>query len=254
MIDAALSFANLTPSQAALLVSVSILAGLVRGFCGFGSALIYVPLAATMLPPVWVLVTLTVMDIIGPVPNLPRAVRDGNPRQVAMMGLVAGVALIPGLWALDHMGGAGFRWVVSGLCLATVALMASGWRWSGRVTPAVILGSGGVSGFLGGVSGLSGPPVILTYMSAPLPAATIRANVLMYLVMWDAILICVLAAQGRLSFAPLMVGAALILPYLGANVVGARLFRRGRERAYRLAAYVIIAGAALAALPIWRIS
>ncbi|WP_371157656.1 TSUP family transporter [Jannaschia sp. 2305UL9-9] len=235
------------------LVAVATLAGIVRGFSGFGSALIYIPLAATVLPPVWVLITLTVMDLVGPLPNLPRAVREGRPRQVAAIGAVAGVTLLAGLWALDRIGDAGFRWVVSGLCLVTVALMATGWRWSGRITPAIILGSGGMSGFLGGLSGLAGPPVILTYMSASLPAATIRANVLMYLVLWDAMLISMLAVQGRLTAAPLLLGAVLILPYLGANVAGAWVFRTGAERMYRAAAYIIITGAAVMALPVWSL-
>lgn len=235
------------------IVSVAILAGLVRGFAGFGTALVYVPLASFSLPPIWVLLTMTVMDLIGPLPNVPRAWRDGMPRQVAAIGAVAAIALLPGLWLLDRMSGNGFRWVVSGLCLLTVALMASGWRWSGRMTPAVTMGAGAVSGFLGGVSGLAGPPVVLTYMSTPLGAAVIRANVLMYLVLWDAIFAGVLWAQGRLEPAPLVLGAMLIAPYLAANVAGARLFNPSRERAYRATAYVIIAGAALTALPIWSL-
>lgn len=230
---------------------VAVLAGLVRGFSGFGTALVYVPLASLSLPPIWVLVTLTIMDLIGPLPNVPRAWRDGMPRQVAVIAAVAAIALLPGLWLLDRMSGDGFRWLVSGLCLLTVGLMASGWRWSGRMTPAVTIGVGAVSGVLGGVSGLPGPPVILTYMSTPLAAAVIRANILMYLVLWDAIFAGVLWAQGRLEPAPLMLGVALIAPYLAANVAGARLFHPAREAAYRAAAYVIIAAAALAALPIW---
>lgn len=237
--------------QLGFLIAIAVLAGVVRGFSGFGSALIYIPLAASVLPPVWVLITLTLMDMIGPLPNIPRALRDGHPRQVAAIGGVAALALLPGLWLLDRMDDGVFRWTVSALCLLTVILMASGWRWHGRMGPGVVLGSGALSGFLGGVSGLSGPPVVLTYMSTALPAAVIRANVLMYLVLWDGILMTTLAVQGRLSVAPLVLGAVLILPYLGANVIGARLFRPEREGIYRITAYVIITGAALMALPIW---
>ena len=232
---------------------VAIVAGLVRGFAGFGTALIYVPLASIVLPPVWVLVTMTVMDLIGPLPNVPRAWREGRPREVGVMALAAGAALIPGLWALDRLPGDGFRWIVASLCLLTVALMASGWRWHGRMSRPVIAGTGALSGFLGGVSGLSGPPVILIYMSSPLPAAVIRANVLLYLVAWDAVFGGVLAATGRIDVEPLLVGAGLILPYMAANVAGARLFRPSRERAYRAVAYAVIVGAALMALPIWSL-
>lgn len=231
---------------------VAILAGLVRGFSGFGTALIYVPLASLALPPLWVLVTLTVMDLIGPLPNLPRALRDGRPRQVLLLATAAAATLLPGLWLLDRLPVEGFRWTVAGLCLVTVALMASGWRWSGRVTPATAGVAGGLSGFLGGLSGLAGPPVILLYMAAPLPAKVIRANLLMYLIAWDAIFAGALALTGRLTLAPILLGAFLILPYLLANWVGGRLFAAGptNDRAYRIVAYLLIIGAAFLAMPI----
>ncbi len=244
---------DLTAGDLIWVASVAVLAGLVRGFSGFGTALIYVPLASLSLPPLWVLVTLTVMDVIGPLPNVPRALRDGKLRDVVLLGVVAALALLPGLWALGRLDDTGFRWVVAALCLATVALMASGWRWTGRMSPPVILGVGATSGFLGGLSGLAGPPVILTYMAAPLPAAVIRGTILLYLVLWDVIFGTVLFARGWLEWPMLALGAGLAVPYLAANMVGARLFDPTRERSYRLVAYAIITGAGLMALPIWSL-
>ena len=234
------------------LIIVAIVAGLIRGFSGFGTGLIYVPLAGTVLPPIWVLITLTVMDMIGPLPNLPRALREGRPREVGLLGAGALIGLIPGLWLLDRMAPDTFRWVVACLCLVTVALMASGWRWTGRMSPGVIGGVGVSSGLLGGVAGLPGPLVVLTYMAAPLSPAVIRANVLMYLVLWDFLFGGVLLVQGRLSAPPVMLGALLIVPYLAANMLGARLFDPSRERLYRAVAYVLVATAAIASLPVWE--
>lgn len=242
---------GLSPGDLLWLGATAVLAGLVRGFSGFGTALVYVPLASLVLPPLQVIVTMTVMDLIGPLPLVPRALRDGRPRQAVVMAAAAALALLPGLQALDRLPGEGFRWLVAGLCLLTVALMASGWRWRGRMGAPRLLGVGALSGFLGGVSGLPGPPVILAFMAQPLPAATIRATILLYLVFWDALFGAVLFATGRLSAGPLILGAALIAPYLAANVAGARLFRPGRERAWRAVAYAVIAGAATLALPVW---
>ena len=243
---------SLSIGTLAALAAIAVLAGLVRGFSGFGTALIYVPLAGMVLPPLWVLVTMTVMDLVGPLPNVPRAWREGRPRQVALLAAAAFVGLLPGLWLLSRMSPDAFRWTVSLLCLATVALLASGWRWRGRMTPPVVAGVGVASGVLGGVSGLAGPPVILTYMAAPLPAATVRANVLLFLVLWDVLFGAVLLVQGRLDAAAVAVGAVLIVPYTLANVAGARLFDPTRERAYRLTAYLLIVAAAFAAMPALR--
>lgn len=243
---------DLSSGDLTWLTGVAILAELVRGFSGFGTALIYVPLASLSLPPLWVLVTLVVIDLVGPLPNIPRALRDGQPRQVALLAGAAALTLLPGLWFLERLPVEGFQWMVGGLCLVTVALMASGWRWSGRVTGPVTAFAGGLSGFLGGVSGLSGPPIILMYMAAPLSPKVIRANLLMYLVTWDVIFGTALLLTGRLTLAPVLLGAALILPYLLANWIGGRIFAAvpGNDRMYRAIAYLLIIGAAFLALPL----
>ena len=248
--DGAFWTADLSASSLGWLVAVAIVAGLVRGFSGFGTALIYVPLAGLVLPPIWVLVTLTVMDLFGPLPNVPDAWRAGRPRQVALLLCAAVPGMLVGLWVLDRLPPEGFRWIVSAICLGTVVAMAAGWRWQGRMGPGAVAGIGTTSGLLGGVAGLAGPPVVLAYVAAPLPVAAIRANILLYLVGWDVVFGTMLAVQGRLSPGPLALGAALVLPYLAANVIGARLFRPDAQRLYRLSAYALIAGAALAALPI----
>ena len=237
----------------AFVVAGAVLSGLVRGFAGFGTGLIYVPLASLALPPLWVLVTLTVMDLIGPLPAVPRALREGQPRHVAALLCAAAVTLLPGLLLLDRMDPAGFRWLVGGLCLLTVALMASGWRWSGRMTPAVTLAAGGAAGFLGGLAGLAGPPVVLTFMSSPLPPRVIRANLMVFLVAWDVLFGGVLWNTGRLLVEPVALGALLIAPYLAAVWIGGAIFRRsdGDERLYRRVAYALIAGSAVLALPVW---
>ena len=43
-------------------------AGLVRGFSGFGTAMIYLPVASQFLTPFEALITLMVMDFFGPLP------------------------------------------------------------------------------------------------------------------------------------------------------------------------------------------
>ena len=247
--DGLLSPLGVEAPALAWLVAVAVAAGLVRGFSGFGTALIYVPLAGLALPPLWVLVTLTVMDLVGPLPNVPRAWREGRPRQVAWLGAAALAGLLPGLWLLDRMSDEAFRWVVSTLCLATVAAMAAGWRLARAPGAGALGATGAASGLLGGVSGLAGPPVILLHLAAPWPAAVVRANVLLYLVLWDALFGAVLWGTGRLEAAPVALGAVLIAPYLLANVAGARLFAPGRERLYRRVAFGLIAAAAVLAVP-----
>ena len=61
--------------------------GLVRGFAGFGTAMVYLPVAGQILPPFEALTTLMVMDLIGPLPNLPRAFRISDRPDILRLSL-----------------------------------------------------------------------------------------------------------------------------------------------------------------------
>jgi uncharacterized protein len=98
-----------------LLVLGAVLAGLVRGFTGFGTALVYMPFAAQVLPPVWGLVTLIVIDLIGPLPAVPRALRDGDPPDVLRLGAGAVVGVPLGALVLTALDPEVFRYTLSAL-------------------------------------------------------------------------------------------------------------------------------------------
>ena len=108
------------------LITAALLAGFVRGFSGFGSALIFMPLAGQFLPPLWCVMTLVAMDIFGPVPNLPRAYRDGRPMMILWMILGMGLALPLGLLVLGQMDTLLFRYLVSGIALSALLALIAG--------------------------------------------------------------------------------------------------------------------------------
>ncbi|RMD95290.1 MAG: sulfite exporter TauE/SafE family protein [Alphaproteobacteria bacterium] len=234
-----------------LLLTGAALAGLVRGFSGFGTAMIYLPFAARVLDPVWVLVTLLVIDLIGPLPQLPRALREGEPRDVARLAGGAALGVVAGVAVLVSFSAEPFRYAVSLITLALLLLLVSGLRWRGELRAAMIWGTGALGGFLGGAVGLPGPPVILFYMARPLPPQVIRANIMVYLVAVDAMMMALFAFRGLLEPAPVMVGLVVAPVYLVGVWLGGRIFDPARERLYRFVAYAIIAGSAMGGLPLW---
>ncbi len=232
------------------LVAAALLGGLVRGFSGFGTAMVFLPVAARWVGPFEAITLLIAMDLIGPLPNVPRAVRDGDPPDILRLvaglciGLPLGVALL-GLIAPEV-----FRWGISLVALGLLVLLAGGMRYDGALTPAIVRGIGAAAGVLGGVAGMAGPPVILFYMASSVPVATIRANVLLFLVASDVVMLGVLWLFGHLAFGMLGLGLLLALPYLLGNVVGAALFRPDRAALYRGVGYGLIALSAVSGLPV----
>jgi uncharacterized membrane protein YfcA len=247
----ALSQALATPGLGWLLVAVCV-AGLVRGFAGFGSAMIIMPVAGSLLSPVGALVFLTMTDLFGPLPNLPRALKDGNRADALRLGFGALLAMPLGIWAVSRLDAEIFRWMVSCLVLVLLGLVMAGWRYRGALTARLIVATGGLGGFLSGLTGLAGPPVIMLYMASALPPATIRANFLLYLFMIDLLMIATLLLFGLLESGPMLVGLLLAAPYMLSNAVGGWLFNPRAEPAFRAVAYTIIAVSAALGLPLWH--
>jgi uncharacterized membrane protein YfcA len=233
------------------LAAGAFLAGIVRGFTGFGTALVYLPIAAQLLTPFEALTTLLVKDLTAPLMHVPRALRDGDPADVARLGLGAMVGLPFGVWVLAHVPPEVFRWGVSLVALTMLALLIGGVRYRGRLTPPLVFATGALGGFLAGCVGLPGPPIILLYMASTLPVSAIRANTMLYLILADILFLAVLWWNGYLVVTALMLGVLMILPYTLGNWAGARMFRPEAERLYRWAAYALIAGSALIGLPVW---
>lgn len=229
----------------------ALLAGLVRGFAGFGTAMIYLPVAGQVLDPFTALTTLIVMDLTAPLIHVPRALRDGHPGDVVRLGLGAALAIPLGVWALMQVAPEVFRWGVSLVALGLLALLVSGLRYRGRVTKPMIFGTGAASGLLAGSVGLPGPPVVFLYMASTHPAKTIRANNTLYLIVADVLLLAVLSWKGLMVDTAFVLGVCMILPYLLGNWLGGAMFRPGYETTYRRVAYTIIAGSAILGLPIW---
>lgn len=248
--NAAVAEAFGCPGLIYLVLAVS-LAGLVRGFAGFGSALVYIPVASQVLEPVWVLITIVTFDFFGPLPLLRRSIREGNPKEIGLLLLGALVALPLGLFLLTRLDPALFRGFVSGFSLIMIAVLLAGWRYRQKLRRAQAIAVGMVSGFMAGFAGLPGPAIILTYMSGPNQPARIRANSILYLYAVDLLMLGVFLTSGLLHRIPVLLGLILVGPYILFSLIGAAIFRPDQERLFRIVAYCLIAASALVGLPVF---
>lgn len=234
------------------LVIAVFIAGLVRGFAGFGSAMIIMPVASSVLTPVEAVVFVITAELIGPVPNALAAWREGTPRDVGRLALGAVLALPFGVWALSSMDATLFGWAVSIAVIILLILTVSGWRLKGELTKPLTVTAGAIGGFMTGFAGIPGPPVIMLYMASRLPVSVIRANFLLYLVVLDLMLFPLLWALGLMNWPIAFLGLLVGIPNLIANMLGARLFDPSAERVFRIVAYLVIAASAIVGLPLWK--
>ena len=243
--------AALTEHRFIAAAAIAALAGFVRGFSGFGSALIYIPLISAVYEPRIAAPTLLLIDLIGSAPFTVRELNRCNWREVGPITLAAAVAVPVGTMALILVSPIALRWFIAALVLGLLAVLASGWRYRGRPSLPVTAGIGLFSGFGIGAVQIGGPAVIIFWLGGANDAATVRANLMVFFLLMDVIAGIAYLAQGILKPDVLALGLLLTVPFVVAMWIGARFFHGASDTAYRRAAYAIIMLAAIVSLPVW---
>lgn len=239
-----------TPGLVWLMLAIGV-AGIVRGFTGFGTALVFVPVAGIFLAPQVVVGVITLTGIASTSALLPRAWGQADRAEVAVLALAALITVPAGLWLMDRLDPVTIRWIVAGVAALTLAALVAGWRFSGIVSRPVLLAIGAVAGVIGGLTGLTGPVVILFYLAGQSGAQAVRANTILFLAALDVVVVANLLMRGAVDAGVVLLALTLALPYLVTSLIGQSLFDPRHERLYRWVAYAVIALAVLSGLPIW---
>jgi len=216
------------------------IAGTVRGFAGFGAAMLMTPVLAVLFGPTNGVVLCLLLEFVVGLPLLPRAVGLVNWRRIGLIFAAALIAVPFGTWLLLTADPAPLRWAISAIVLGAVALLASGWRFHGKPGIATTVSAGAASGFLNGLAGMAGPPIAFYYLAGNDPAPVVRASLTTYFVLVDLAAISVLAVRGEVGW-PILTAALILVPavVLG-GLLGERLFPLASERFYRRLAFALL--------------
>jgi len=227
------------------------LAGLVRGFSGFGAAMIFIPVVSALYAPQTAVILLFVADGVVTLPVVARLFRHCVWREVAPLAAGATLAYPLGVQLLLALDPVPLRWTISLLVLVLVAVLASGWRYRAKPSLAGSAAVGGAAGIAGGMSGIAGPPIVLFWLGGQGAAPVVRANLFTFFG-FTTVVGGVLYFLADLFTGPRLVGAAALMPvYAAAIYLGARAFRLASERTFRAIALTLCAAAALVGLPLW---
>src|SRR6478736_909703 len=106
-----------------VLLAATLLGGLVRGFTGFGFAMVFMPLASMVLGPVAALGLIWFIDLPFALPIAARSAKRAEWSEVIPLLIAATLTLPFGLWLLIWLDRETMRWIVAVLVLAAVTLM-----------------------------------------------------------------------------------------------------------------------------------
>lgn len=227
-----------------------LLGGFLRGFVGFGGALVTVPVLSLAYGPHVAVGAASIMALPSVFQLLPEAVRHAE-RPVVLPVCTATMLTTPlGSWILVAASPAVMKIAISALVVGMVAVLASGWTLKSEPRLPTLVTAGTLGGLIQGGAGVGGPPVVAIALSRPGAAKSQRANVLA--LMTAIALSSVLPAIyfGLYSRQAVWLGILLFPVFTLAAWLGSRYFTLGGHLYFRRAALATLMAVGLATLVI----
>jgi uncharacterized protein len=249
-----MSLTGLIPTDVSIDIAIAICAiafvsGTARGFSGFGSALIFMPLASSMAAPRLVAALLLIIDFVAALPLAPNAWKHADRKATAVMVFGALIGVPIGTYFLSRLDPVTTRWIISGFVFALLLLLLSGWRYRGKDYPAISVAIGALSGFCSGLAQTGGPPIVAYWLGRPIASVIARANIVLFFAASDFFSAVSYSLTGLIT-ADAIRFSLLVGPVYAIGVgLGAALFGRASETLFRAICYGLIAMAVIMGLP-----
>jgi hypothetical protein len=211
-----------------------LLAGLVRGYSGFGFSMIAVLSLSLVLPPVEVVPSILILEVAASFWLLPKVWKDVDWPSLSwiLLGVLVGTPL--GVYLLATVSEGLMRISISVVVIVLVILLWLGFglkKMPGRLATSII---GLVSGVLNGGAAIGGPPVVIFYFSSPKAVAVGRASLIALFLATDVIALGNCLVQGLIKTNTAVLTAVFLLPLVIGVTLGSRAFIKTEEKTFRL--------------------
>jgi uncharacterized membrane protein YfcA len=218
----------------AVAVGVTFVAGLMRGFAGFGSAMLMAPIFALLFGPAEMVVMVVAIELVVSLQLFPQVRRHADWTTLTPMSIAACAAMPLGVWALASVDKGVIVTAVSAIIVGFVVLMWTGWKYRGRRSIPATIAVGAFSGAMMATTSVGGPPVLLYLLSGNDPPAVHRANIVTYYFLTQFLLLVIVLATGVAGWQALVRDVVLFPAMILGAYAGGRLFHGlASERLYR---------------------
>ena len=225
-------------------------AAFVRGFTGFGLAVVGVPLLTLFFTPAEIVPSIMILAILAGLQLLPKIWRSIDWRLLAPTILGAAVGTPLGTALLAGVPANPMRMLIGFAVLVASFAIQLGFRFKRRPHALISAGFGAVAGLTGGAAAMPGPSVIFLFLSTPIAVEAGRASLILFFQV-SAIMSAISAAIGGLMQPKsLILGATLMPAMLVGNWLGDRIFDRASAKAYRRTVVLLLG--ALGAIAVVR--
>ena len=236
------------PEHFIILAACAFVAGLARGFSGFGLSAVLVASAAFVLSPKLIIPTAQTMEVIASVALIPSVWRDVNWKWLTPMATAYALSIPVGIVALAYLPEQALR--VAGCVILFIASLCLLLNARPKLPDGLPLrfGTGVVAGFFAGATSLGGMVASVMLFAVALPAKNLRATLIvlffggaLYSLLWGT-------WHGVVTGDTFSRAAWLTVPMLAGIAVGSHGFRHVSEAGFRKAVLAVLAVLSIAGI------
>ena len=234
--------------EMAVALAAVLTAAVVRGYSGFGFAMVGVTGMSLVMPPALVVPAVLLLEVAASVQLLPRVWKDVSwvSLRCLFIGSVAAVPL--GVFLLAHVPATPMRVAISLLVLATAMLLGRGFALKRMPGCRFTLWVGVLCGIFNGAAAIGGPPAILLYLSSPAAVEVSRASVIAYFFGINLVTLGVAGYRGLLTPDTFSLAGLCLVPLVAGLALGSRIFQRVDPVSFRRNVLLLLAALAIAGL------
>ncbi len=231
------------------LAALAVLASaLIRGYAGFGVALMMVPSLSILYGPVEAIAVMIMVGFVGQSQLFPGAARTAHWPELGPL-LIALIASVPvGTLILFAADPQIMRRAIGVLVVGASVILATGWTYGGRrdsVQGAIV---GVLSGLITGSTGLGAPVAAVYFLSGPYAPKVQRANIIIAMCTLIVVMLVPFAWSGNIDQSTIARSIALSPIAIIGTWLGNRLFHIARQEHYKRYALGLLVITGFAAL------
>lgn len=207
-------------------IGVVLLAGLVRGFTGFGYSAICVALLSFLIAPALVVPLVLMMEVAASAWMMPSVWKDADFKWLAwtLFGLIIGTPL--GVWALSYLPADTIKLILyMGLALLALAGFAQSWELIPKLTAPVFM-VGIFAGIGNGLAAVAGMVAALFMISSSMEGKNVRASMVVLFFFADLYALVWGSGFGLLEWQQVQLLGLFLLPLFLSLSAGSWGFRR----------------------------
>ena len=236
------------PDNYFLIALVVVFSGFLRGFIGFGSGLLMIPILSYFYSPVFAIVFNIVIEIPATIYLTFVGIKKSNLKEITPMMFTMMLTIPFGTIFLVSVDEQIIRTLMSLLLIFFVILIATGWRIKSTITKYVLVLGGAISGLMQGATGMGGPPYVTVLLSKNDSDDVARANIL---VITSGLVISAIISLyyfGLFTKDILLTGAISAPIYVFATYIGTKFFNYSGNKYFRNSSLIALGVVGLATL------